>query len=135
MPVARFRSVVLDCPDPRALAEFYSAILGGTPRVEDEDWVVLEAPGVPRLAFSQDLGHRPPPWPREGDNGQQFHLDLDAGPTWAEFDAAHERVMALGARPLDLEDREEKDFQVYADPAGHPFCLCRIENPRPAHNP
>jgi len=132
MPVARFRSVVLDCPDPRALAEFYSAILGGTPRVEDEDWVVLEAPGVPRLAFSQDLGHRPPTWPREGDNGQQFHLDLDAGSTWAEFDAAHERVLALGARPLDLEDREKKDFQVYADPAGHPFCLCRIEHPRPA---
>ncbi|MFJ6086046.1 VOC family protein [Streptomyces sp. NPDC092369] len=134
MPVARFRSVVLDCPDPRALAEFYSAILGGTPRVEDEDWVVLEAPGVPRLAFQGAPDFVPPKWPSTDRDAQQFHLDLDAGPTWAEFDAAHERVMALGARPLDLEDREEKDFQVYADPAGHPFCLCRIEHPRAAES-
>lgn len=44
------------------------------------------------------------------------------------MDTAHERVLALGARPLDEEDREKKDFVVYADPAGHPFCLCRIEH-------
>jgi hypothetical protein len=44
------------------------------------------------------------------------------------MDAAHEKVLALGARPLDLEDSEHKDFRVYADPAGHPFCLCRIEH-------
>ncbi|CAM5319491.1 VOC domain-containing protein OS=Streptomyces fumanus OX=67302 GN=GCM10018772_33210 PE=4 SV=1 [Streptomyces fumanus] len=36
-------------------------------------------------------------------------------------------MLALGARVLDAEDREKKDFVVYADPAGHPFCLCRIE--------
>ncbi|WP_460066388.1 VOC family protein [Streptomyces sp. YKOK-I1] len=129
--VVRFRSVVLDCPDPRALAEFYAGLLGGTPWAEEgeEDWYVLKVPGGPRLAFQEVEGYTPPEWPRPDRNPQQFHLDLDAGATWAEVDAAHERVLALGARPLDLEDREKKDFQVYADPAGHPFCLCRIEHP------
>jgi hypothetical protein len=128
-PVARFRSVVVDCPDPVALAGFYAAVVGGTPRVEEDDWVVLEAPGVPRLAFNRAPGYTPPEWPRADRNAQQFHLDLDAGSTWEEVDAAQERVLALGARPLDLEEGEDKDFRVFADPAGHPFCLCRITRP------
>ncbi|MEU3613814.1 VOC family protein [Streptomyces sp. NPDC006872] len=130
-PVARFRNVVLDCPDPRALAAFYAAVVGGVPEWEEgeEDWVVLQVPGGPRLGFQEVAQYTPPEWPRSDRNGQQFHIDLDAGSTWAEIDAAHERVLALGARPLELQDREKKDFQVYADPAGHPFCLCRIEKP------
>jgi catechol 2,3-dioxygenase-like lactoylglutathione lyase family enzyme len=127
-PVARLRSVVLDCPDPRALAEFYARVAGGTPRAEDDDWVVLRIPDGPRLAFQRAAGHVPPEWPRADRNSQQFHLDFDAGPTWEAVDAAQERVLALGARPLDLDDEGgKKDFRVYADPAGHPFCLCRID--------
>ncbi|MER5214691.1 VOC family protein [Streptomyces sp. NPDC002838] len=125
--VARFRSVVLDCPDPPALAAFYAQVGGGTPEAEDDDWVVLRIPDGPRLAFQRAPGFTPPEWPRADRNSQQFHIDFDAGTTWEEIDAAHEKVLALGARPLDLEDREKKDFQVYADPAGHPFCLCRID--------
>ncbi|MEU6812610.1 VOC family protein [Streptomyces sp. NPDC046831] len=126
--VARFRSVVIDCPDPHALAEFYASVGGGTPRAEDDDWVVLAVPGGPRLAFQRAAGYTPPEWPRADRNSQQFHVDFDAGSTWEELDTAHEKVLALGARPLDLEDSEKKDFRVYADPAGHPFCLCRIEH-------
>ncbi|MEV0640018.1 VOC family protein [Streptomyces sp. NPDC050619] len=126
-PVARFRSVVLDCPDPRALAAFYAQVGGGTPEAEDDDWVVLRIPDGPRLAFQRAEDFTPPQWPRGDRNSQQFHIDFDAGTTWEELDTAHAKVLALGARPLDLEDREKKDFQVYADPAGHPFCLCRID--------
>ncbi|MFE9996328.1 VOC family protein [Streptomyces avermitilis] len=125
--VTRFRSVVLDCPDPRELARFYAGIIGGAPEDEDPDWVVLQVPGGPLLSFQRAPGHTAPEWPRADRNSQQFHLDLDAGATWEEVDAAHERVLALGARPLDLEDDVRKDFRVYADPAGHPFCLCRIQ--------
>ncbi|MCX4762619.1 VOC family protein [Streptomyces sp. NBC_01275] len=134
--VVRLRNVVLDCPDPRALADFYAGLLGGTPQADgeegeegEEDWVILQVPGGPRLGFQLVADLTPPEWPRADRNAQQFHLDFDAGSTWAEVDAAHERALALGARPLDLEDREKKDFQVYADPAGHPFCLCRIDHP------
>ncbi|MFI8092036.1 VOC family protein [Streptomyces sp. NPDC086080] len=127
--VARLRSVVVDCPDPRELAVFYAALGGGTPVEEDADWVVLQIPAGPRLAFQRAPGYASPDWPRAGHGSQQFHLDFDAGNTWEEIDAAEEKVLALGARVLDREDYENKDFRVYADPAGHPFCLCRIEQP------
>ncbi|MEV3968331.1 VOC family protein [Streptomyces sp. NPDC050698] len=126
--VARFRSVVLDCPDPRALARFYAQVGGGTPEDDDPEWVVLRVPGGPRFAFQRSPGYTAPEWPRADRNAQQFHLDFDAGSTWDEIDAAEERVLALGARVLDKEDDEKKDFRVYADPVGHPFCLCRIEH-------
>jgi hypothetical protein len=126
--VARFRSTVIDCPDPLALAAFYAGILGGTPSAADDDWVVLEVPdGGPRIAFQRVEGYTPPEWPRADRNPQQFHLDFDAGSTWEEVETAEAKALGLGARPLHQEDKE--DFRVYADPAGHPFCLCRIDHP------
>ncbi|GAA4006678.1 VOC family protein [Streptomyces marokkonensis] len=117
MTVAELGPVVLDCPDPRALAGFYAAVLGGT--VEGEgDWVDLKLPGGRALAFQAAPGFVPPKWPAP-DASQQFHLDLDV----KDLDAAEKAVLELGARPLDAEDRT-RTFRVYADPAGHPFCLC-----------
>ncbi|PWI15890.1 glyoxalase [Streptomyces sp. Act143] len=117
MALAKLGSVVLDCPDPRALAGFYAEVLGGT--VEGEgDWVDVKVPGGPSLAFQAAPGHTPPRWPSP-DRSQQFHLDL----TVADLDTAEKEVLALGAQVLDAEDRS-RSFRVYADPAGHPFCLC-----------
>lgn len=117
MALAKLGVVVLDCPDPRALAGFYAEVLGGT--VEgDGEWVDLEVPGGRRLAFQAAPGFVPPKWP-SADHSQQFHLDL----TVENLDAAEAGVLALGARALDAEDRS-RTWRVYADPAGHPFCLC-----------
>lgn len=119
MAIAELGAVVLDCPDPRALAAFYAGILGGT--VEDEDggdWVDLKLPGGRTLAFQKAPGHVPPKWPAPGDS-QQFHLDL----TVTDLDAAEKDVLAQGATPLDTDDHS-RAWRVYADPAGHPFCLC-----------
>lgn len=117
MSVAKVGAVVLDCADPRALAGFYAGIVGGA--VEGEgDWVELGVPGGPTLAFQAAPGHVPPRWPA-ADDSQQFHLDLMV----EDLDAAEKEVLALGAKPLDAEDRS-RSFRVYADPAGHPFCLC-----------
>jgi len=68
--------------------------------------------------------HVPPDWP-DGAPPQQIHLDL-----WVDdFASAHERVMSVGAKVLkEAEPFDTGDnFQVYADPAGHPFCLVWIE--------
>ncbi|RST22913.1 VOC family protein [Streptomyces sp. WAC04770] len=118
MPIATLGAVVLDCPDPVALARFYAAVIGGTVEDDGGRWVDLTgAPGTP-LAFQAAPGFVPPQWPRP-DGSQQVHLDL----TVEDLDAAEHEVLALGARPLDAEDRK-RSFRVYADPAGHPFCLC-----------
>ncbi|MFE4969181.1 VOC family protein [Streptomyces sp. NPDC056660] len=117
MALAKLGVVVLDCPDPSALAGFYAAVLGGS--VEgDEEWVDLVVPGGQALAFQKAPGLVPPKWPAP-DDSQQFHLDLVVD----DLDAAEKGVLELGAKPLDAADRA-RSFRVYADPAGHPFCLC-----------
>ncbi|MER6079430.1 VOC family protein [Streptomyces sp. NPDC013157] len=117
MALAKLGVVVLDCPDPSALAGFYAGVLGGS--VEgDGDWVDLTVPGGQALAFQKAPGFVAPQWPAP-DDSQQFHLDLVVD----DLDAAEKGVLDLGAKPLDASDRE-RTFRVYADPAGHPFCLC-----------
>lgn len=129
------RQVVLDCPDARRLAEFYRQLLGLTYRPGDEpppdgqpdprgqDWLVLrDDAGRPSLAFQQVPELPEATWP-EGPYPQMLHLDLTV-PTAQELAAQHERALALGARVLlDRTDDPEEPLRVYADPAGHPFCL------------
>jgi catechol 2,3-dioxygenase-like lactoylglutathione lyase family enzyme len=129
------RQVVLDCTDARALAEFYRQLLGlryrpgdelpapGEPDPMAQDWLVLQdSTGTPRVAF-QPVAELPEvTWPA-GPVPQQMHLDLTV-PTAGELDAQHERAMALGARLLlDRSDDPEEPLRVYADLAGHPFCI------------
>ena len=120
MSLARMRSVVLDCPDPRALAEFYRGVLVGEITAAEDDWVVLVVDGL-RLAFQLSEDFAPPTWPT-GERPQQFHLDL----TVDDVDAIEAQVLALGATRHDVQPGEAAgdSFRVYLDPAGHPFCLC-----------
>ncbi|ANW19899.1 VOC family protein [Streptomyces clavuligerus] len=117
MAIATLESVVLDCPDPQALAAFYRRLLGGEIHVDDSGWVELVGHGGTSLAFQSAPGHTPPTWPADG-VPQQAHLDLRV----PSLDAAEPEVLALGAKPLDAE-APGRTWRVYADPAGHPFCL------------
>ncbi len=117
--VPTLEAVALDCPDPVALAEFYRELLDwGAPEITDGGrWVNLRNPaGGVWLAFQRDPGHQPSTWP-SGEVAQQAHLDLEV----TDLPAAHERALAIGAKLLDSS---HDSFWVYADPAGHPFCLC-----------
>lgn len=120
MLLARMRSVVLDCPNPRALAEFYQGVLGGEVDADVDDWVVLTVDGL-RLAFQLADEFAPPTWP-SGERPQQFHLDM----TVDDVDAAERKVLELGARKHVTQPGEDAGdrWRVYLDPAGHPFCLC-----------
>jgi glyoxalase superfamily protein len=127
--------VALDTTDARGLAEFYRQLLGYTYRPGDEpppagqpdergqDWLVLCDPsGTTRVAFQQVAALPEATWP-DGRYPQQLHLDLTV-PGVAALDAQHERALGLGARLL--EDRSgdpQEPLRVYADPAGHPFCI------------
>ncbi|HEY9472804.1 MAG TPA: VOC family protein [Mycobacteriales bacterium] len=117
--IARMGTVVLDCPDPRALADFYAELTGWqVAESADDDWVGLAGGGQVDLAFQRVADHRPPRWPDPA-YPQQFHLDVYV----ENLDVAEEQVLALGATLLSGSDKPV-GFRVYADPAGHPFCLC-----------
>jgi catechol 2,3-dioxygenase-like lactoylglutathione lyase family enzyme len=119
--IGRLHHVAIDCPDPAALAAFYSALLGQPVTYRSPDWVVVaESATASGLAFQRVADHRPPRWPHPA-APQQLHLDVMVD----DVDRAHAQVLALGARLLSVERH------VYADPAGHPFCLV----PRPAWAP
>jgi catechol 2,3-dioxygenase-like lactoylglutathione lyase family enzyme len=129
------RSVVLDTADARALAEFYRQLLGyvyrsgdeapppGEPDPRGSDWLVLVDPaGTARLAFQQVATLTRSTWP-EVAVPQQLHLDLSV-PTVDELVAQHERALSLGATLLyDRFAHPVEPLYVYADPAGHPFCI------------
>ena len=117
--IPTFGGVAFDCPDPGALAGFYRSLLEWSePEIApDNHWATLVDPrGGVRLEFQRVTGYRAPEWPSQ-DTPQQAHLDLDV----PDLEAAHQRILGLGAKLLD--DSPET-FRVYADPAGHPFCLC-----------
>lgn len=130
-----FAQVVLDTTDARALAEFYRQLLGLRYRAGDEpppagepdprggDWLVLvDENGGRGLAFQQVAVLPAATWP-EGPVPQQLHLDLTV-PNVAELEVQHERATTLGARVLlDRTDDPQEPLRVYADPAGHPFCI------------
>jgi len=118
MPViAKLDSFALDCADPRAVAEFYSALTGLEIERDDGEWVQLRSDGGASLAFQRAPGHRPPVWPSD-DNPQQAHLDLEV----SDLDEGEATVLALGARKAETQPSPDS-FRVYLDPAGHPFCL------------
>jgi hypothetical protein len=122
------RQIVLDGADVRGLAEFYRQLFGLTYRPGDgeitgQDWLVLQNPsGGPQLAFQQVDELPAATWPQPG-VPQQLHLDT-AVPDIIELDAQHDRALALGARLLyDRSADPDEPLRVYADPAGHPFCI------------
>jgi predicted enzyme related to lactoylglutathione lyase len=118
--------VVFDAADLPAESRFWAGVLGGTVDTED-DWHMVLVDGAPRVGIQLAPDHTPPEWP-DG-TPQQIHLDL-----WIDdVEAAHEQVVSLGATLLKpAEDDEAPDaYQVYADPAGHPFCLCYVRDGSP----
>ncbi|WP_152190742.1 VOC family protein [Georgenia satyanarayanai] len=111
--------VVFDAADLDAESRFWAGVVGGTIEADD-DWHEVVVDGKPVVAVQLAPDHVPPDWP-DG-TPQQIHLDL-----WVDdISEAHEHVMALGARLLKgaTNGNAADTFQVYADPAGHPFCLC-----------
>jgi catechol 2,3-dioxygenase-like lactoylglutathione lyase family enzyme len=114
MPVGRLHHLIVDCPDPAASARFWSAMLGQPITHDDTDFgVVSRDPTTSGLAFQRAPDHRPPTWP-DPTVPQQLHLDVMVD----ELAAAVDAVLALGATRLPGD-------HVFADPAGHPFCLIR----------
>ncbi|MDQ2758562.1 MAG: VOC family protein [Actinomycetota bacterium] len=111
--IGRPHHVVYDCPDPGALAAFYAELLGLPVTYRSDDFVVVAASGTASgYAFQLATDHRAPQWPAP-EHPQQVHLDVMVD----DLVVASAAALALGARALPGGDH------VFADPAGHPFCL------------
>jgi catechol 2,3-dioxygenase-like lactoylglutathione lyase family enzyme len=111
----KLSSVALDCPDAGRLAAFYADITGGKVTFVNESWATVNGPGG-RIDFQTAPGYIPPTWP-DPSSSMQMHLDFYVD----DLDAAEARVLAAGATKYDFQPNDHS--YVYADPAGHPFCL------------
>ena len=119
--IATFSLVALDCLDPHALVAFYQKLVGGKIKQTSatEDWVRLQIAGGSDIGFQKDPNYQSPDWPYGAP--QQAHLDFDV----PDLERAEEKVLGLGAVKAD-EQPSPEEWRVFIDPAGHPFCLCKV---------
>jgi predicted enzyme related to lactoylglutathione lyase len=116
MAIARFPGLVIDCPDPAALATFYGTMLDWK-ITASPDWAEIRADYGQCICFQPVQDYTPPKWPGQ-EVPQQTHLDVIVD----DLDAGEAAVLELGA--VKHEYQPGTTFRVFLDPAGHPFCLC-----------
>jgi catechol 2,3-dioxygenase-like lactoylglutathione lyase family enzyme len=122
-PSISLSAVVLDAPDARELASFYSRLLGWPVRVDEGEWVMLRAPeGATSLSFQTEEIYQRPRWPERDGQQMMLHLDLQVD----DLETACAHAIACGATLAEFQPQE--DVRVFFDPAGHPFCLW-VESP------
>lgn len=113
MSVGRLSEVVIDCHDCDRLAQFWAAILGGTPERESEEWVCVRMPaGATSVSFQRV--------PEDKVVKNRVHLDVLVD----ELEQAAARCVELGATQV-TERRSDPigDFIVLRDPEGNEFCV------------
>jgi predicted enzyme related to lactoylglutathione lyase len=113
MAVGRLSEVVIDCRDCDRLAEFWAAVLGGTPVRESPEWVAVVIPdGSTTVSFQQV------PEVKVGKN--RVHLDVLV----TDLEQGASRCVELGAtQATDRQVDPIGDFIVLRDPEGNEFCV------------
>jgi catechol 2,3-dioxygenase-like lactoylglutathione lyase family enzyme len=112
-PAMELFAVTIDASDAAALAHFYADLLELEVTYEGPEGALVSGPTS--VMIQQISDYNPPQWP-DPSRPQQAHLDILVD----DLDAGEERALALGATRLNGGGAT---FQVFADPAGHPFCL------------
>lgn len=108
-------SIVVDTPDVKGLAAFYSDVAGAEIAYADDDWVSVATPEGWKLSFQLAPDLVAPRWPDQA-YPQQFHLDVLV----PDREAAVEAAVKAGATRLGGGET----WTTLADPSGHPFDLC-----------
>jgi len=113
-------AICLDAVDHRALAAFWVEASGWTVVDQDEEGTILASPSGRRPT----LDIFPVPEPHRVKN--RLHLDV-APPKEAEHAAEVARLVALGARPVEVGQTGSETWVVLADPEDNEFCVlsCR----------
>jgi hypothetical protein len=118
----QFAGVTVNAPDALALAQFYAEITVGTAQ-GSAHWATVTGPNG-EIGFQQITDYVPPTWP-EGTVPMQMHLDFYVD----DLEATEKRVLAAGATKFPYQPNDDHCY-VYADPAGHPFCLSTWGEPQ-----
>ena len=111
---AMLREIVIDCNDPRPVAEFLGQVLG---------WRVQEHHGVlwmSELGDWRDLGLVFVQVPEKKPSKNRIHLDVS--PVGCDQDEEVARLVALGAHPAEV-GQGDAPWVVLADPEGNEFCV------------
>ncbi|MBF6331138.1 VOC family protein [Nocardia transvalensis] len=118
----RITELVIDCVDPQRLADFWCEVLGYVELGwEDDAALEIGPPGAgfggpqPTLVFIRSAE------PKSG----KLPLHFDVNPTDRDQDAELERLLAAGARKVDIGQTGDAHWHVLADPEGNEFCLLR----------
>jgi predicted enzyme related to lactoylglutathione lyase len=113
----RITAWAIDCADARSLAEFWTAVLDWVVTDGDDQVVTIkpDADAVWGIDFCVV-----PDGPKRSKN--RVHLDLN--PTDRDQEAELARLLALGARTVDI-GQGDVSWHVLADPEGNEFCLLR----------
>src|ERR1051325_4496770 len=106
MAIARFPSIVIDCPDPDALAAFWATLLDWKTEVKAE-WVDIRADYGQCISFQKVEGYTAPKWPSQ-EVPQQMHLDVVVD----DLDAGEAAGLELGA--TTHEHQPGRTFRVVA---------------------
>jgi hypothetical protein len=113
----RITAWCVDCEDPDTLAAFWTAVLGWVVTDRDEDGVSIKPSSD--AGWGIDFFAVP-----DGPKRHKNRLHLDVNPTDRDQDAELQRLLALGARRVDI-GQGEVPWHVLADPEGNEFCLLR----------
>lgn len=113
----RIRQIVLDARDVPVVSEFWSALLDWPTERLSDHWISM-TDGTIKLAVQSAPDHEPPDWP-DPQRSQQVHIDIPV----PDIEEAEALVLRLGGVKLAERPEEVPAFRIYADPAGHTFCL------------
>jgi predicted enzyme related to lactoylglutathione lyase len=109
--------IVIDTHDLPALSRFWARVLGWEILSEREREIVIG----PDESAPVGICFMPVTDPKTAKN--RLHLDLTSGPE--EREAEIERILALGARRVDVGQTGTESWTVLADPEGNEFCVVR----------
>lgn len=106
----------IEAPDPAALAQFYSDLLGWPIGHQEPGTTILAAPeGSIYIVFQQATDYQAPVWPpAAGQQRPMMHFDFQVG----DLDSAVAEAVALGASVAT--EQPQDNVRVLFDPATTP---------------
>ena len=120
---SRITELVVDCRDPRRLADFWCEVLGFTVLSIEGDDIEIGSAGTgfggPQATLILSRSDEP--------KQNKLRLHFDISPVDRDQEAELARLLAVGAVLVDVGQSHDESWHVLADPEGNEFCLLRTQ--------